>query len=131
MLLAFLGKETEEGKSPTLYATDGDSYVIQGWRVVDAEILAKLQVPDGETVVEIPPALLNHLAKDGLHGAVTSWVPPIVHVKENGNYIIQGRTVSDPDTLAGMDIPDHETCVEVSKVLIKALIEEEHGEADG
>lgn len=131
MLLTFLGKETEEGKSPTLYATDRETYVIQGWKVTDPEILAKLDVPEGQTLVEIPALLLSHLAKDGVYGVVTSWAPPIVHVKENGNYIMQGRSVSDPDALANMDIPDHETCVEVSKAIVRALLKEEHGTADG
>jgi hypothetical protein len=47
-----------------------------------------------------------------------------VHVKENGNYIIQGKGVTDTDALERMDIPEHETCVEVPKELIKALLKE-------
>jgi hypothetical protein len=44
MQLTFLGKETQGGDSPTLYATDRDTYVVQGWTVPCAP----------PTVVEIP-----------------------------------------------------------------------------
>jgi hypothetical protein len=69
--LRFLGKDSTPDDSPTLYATDQDSYVIQGWIITDATILARLTVSDDETVVEVPTALLDHLALDGLHGEVT------------------------------------------------------------
>ena len=124
MGIRFLGKVTEHGDSPTLYATDHGTYLIQGWKVTDPEILAKLDVPEGETVVEIYARLMAHLAEDGLSGVVTSWIPPIVHVKENGNLVIQGKRVADPETLARMNIPDHEDVVEIDKVTIKALLSE-------
>ncbi|MGH3933197.1 MAG: hypothetical protein ACRDTF_24850 [Pseudonocardiaceae bacterium] len=124
MEIRFLGKETDHGDSPTLYATDRETYLIEGWKVTDPEILAKLDVPRGETVVEIYARLMTHLAKDGLSGVVTSWVPPIVHVKENGNLVIQGRRVTDPDALAEMNIPDHEDVVEVDAAAIEALVSE-------
>lgn len=124
MEIRFLGKVTEHGDSPTLYATDQGTYLVQGWKVTDSEILAKLDMPEGETVVEIYARLLAHLAEDGLSGVVTSWIPPIVHVKENGNLLIQGKRVTDPEALAQMNIPDHEDVVEIDKVAIKALLSE-------
>jgi hypothetical protein len=42
--------------------------------------VARLTVPDDETLVEVPAALLNLLALDGLDGEVTNVVPPIVGV---------------------------------------------------
>ena len=36
---------------------------------------------------------------------VTSWAPPIVHVMEDGNYVIQGKRVSDQPVLSEMAIP--------------------------
>jgi hypothetical protein len=48
--LTFLGKSTQGGGSPTLYATDRDTYVVQGWRV-----------PGQETSVEIPMGLLEYV----------------------------------------------------------------------
>ncbi|MGH3971900.1 MAG: hypothetical protein ACRDS9_01025 [Pseudonocardiaceae bacterium] len=122
MHLTFLGKESHPKQSPTLFATDRDSYVVQGWIVTDPEVLAMIAVSDDETIVEVPAALLAHFAKDGLSGDVVNLVPPIVHITANGNYIIRGRRVTDPDALAQMTIPDHETCVEVSRSAITALV---------
>jgi hypothetical protein len=122
MKIRFLGKETEDGDSPTLYVTERRTYLIQGWKVTDPEILAKLGIPEGETVVEIYARLITHLTKDGLGGVVTSWTHPIVHVNENGNLIIQGKRVTDPEALAEMQIPDHEDVVEVDEAAIKALL---------
>jgi hypothetical protein len=59
MKLTFLGSESEGGQSPTLYATDRGTLVVQGWRVDDSDALAKLDIPGHETVVEIPIALLR------------------------------------------------------------------------
>ena len=124
MQLTFLGKESNPTESPTLFATDEGTYVVQGWKVADPEILAKLEVPTGETVVEVPARLFVHLAKDGVSGAIATWAPPIVHVTGEGNFIVQGKTVTDEATLGQMRIPDHEDCVEVTKAALKALLED-------
>lgn len=122
MHLTFLGKDSQPNQSPTLFATDRDSYVVQGWIVIDPEILSMIAVSDDETVVEVPATLMAHLAKDGLSGDVMNLVPPIVHMTENGNYIIKGSRVTDPEALGQMTIPDHEACVEVSRSAIVALV---------
>jgi hypothetical protein len=122
MHLTFLGKDSQPNQSPTLYATDRDSYVVQGWIVTDPKIIDRLSVPNTETVVEVPAKLLNHLAKDGFDGAVTNLVPPIVHVTAEGHYIVQGERVSDPSALGQMDLPDHETCVEVPRAAMIGLL---------
>jgi hypothetical protein len=44
--------------SPTLYKTDRGSWVVQGWEVTDAGALAQLNLPEGETVVEIPDRMI-------------------------------------------------------------------------
>lgn len=128
MRLTFLGKESNPTESPTLYATDRDSYVVQGWKVRDAGITSKLAVPGDETIVEVPAALFGHLVNDGLAGTVATWSHPIVHVMDSGNFIVQGKTVGNAEALGQMHIPDHEDCVEVDKAAIKALLEEN---ADG
>jgi len=120
--LRFLGKDSTPTNSPTLYATDQDSYVVQGWIVTDATTLARLAVPDDETIVEVPAALLDHLALDGLDGEVTNAVAPVVHVAPNGNFIIRGERVTDTEALSQMSIPDHETCVQVTKSAIVTLL---------
>jgi hypothetical protein len=122
MHLTFLGKESQPDESPTLFATDQDSYVVQGWIVTDPEILAMIAMSDDETIVEVPATLMAHLAKDGLNGDVVNVVPPIVHTTANGNYIIKGSRVADLETLGQMTIPEHETCVEVSRSAIMTLV---------
>lgn len=122
MKLKFLGKDSTPTNSPTLYATDQHSYVIQGWIVTDAATLTELTVPDDETLVEVPAALLDHLALDGVDGAVTNVAPPIVGVTANGNFIIQGKSVTDSAVLSQMNIPDHETCVHITKSAVVPLV---------
>jgi hypothetical protein len=51
----FLGKDTQGGGSPSLFATDRGTYVVQGWKV-----------PGHRTSVEVPKKLLRHLE----HGTV-------------------------------------------------------------
>lgn len=122
MRLRFLGKDSTPTNSPTLYATDQRSYVVQGWIVTDTATLARLTIPDDETIVEIPAALLGHLALEGLDGEVTSVGPPIVGVMPRGNYIIQGKRVTDAEALSQMSIPDHETCVHITKAAVIGLL---------
>lgn len=55
MELRFLGKDTQGGGSPTLFDTDQtmhgkEVYVLQGWKITDPDTLAKLDIPDHETV---------------------------------------------------------------------------------
>lgn len=55
---------SKNGGCPELYGTDRDTYIVQGTRITDPEILAKLRergLPDHETAVEVPKALLDHL----------------------------------------------------------------------
>lgn len=63
MALRFLGKETQSGNSPTIWA-DGQDYVVQGF-VPDPGTLAEIgQIPQGEAVIRVPRKLMAHLAKD-------------------------------------------------------------------
>ena len=45
--------------SPTVYRTDRDSWLVQGWIVTDPEALATMNIPEGETAVEIPDRMLQ------------------------------------------------------------------------
>jgi hypothetical protein len=65
MELRFLGKVTESGNSPTLYDTDQDMYLVQGWVVDDPGVLADLALPAGETAVVVPKELMKYLPKEG------------------------------------------------------------------
>ena len=122
MRLTFLGKESVPDQSPALYATDRDSYIVQGWIVTDPQILTVIMVPEDETIVEVPAKLMTHLAKDGVTGDVVNLIPPIVQVAENGHYIVEGKRVIDQEALGVMNMPDHETCVEVSRSAVVALV---------
>lgn len=59
MKIEFLGSDSYSGGSPSLYATDRNTYLVQGWRVSDPEAMAAVDVPEHEAIVEIPRALLR------------------------------------------------------------------------
>ena len=61
MSIRFLGGDTGGGGSPRLYQ-DGDDYLVQGYAVTEPELLAELNVPDGEAVVRVPKSLWQYLA---------------------------------------------------------------------
>jgi hypothetical protein len=60
MRLTFVGKDPESNPtgSPTVYRTDRESWVVQGWVVSDPETLAQMDVPPGESCVEIPDRMI-------------------------------------------------------------------------
>lgn len=62
--LPFLGGESGPNGSPRLYATDRGTFVVQGYKVEDAETLGQLRIPGHETVVEIPAELLKYFPRD-------------------------------------------------------------------
>lgn len=96
--LTFLGKSTQGGGSPTLFATDRQTYVVQGWKV-----------PGAAASVEIPKRLLAYLKLDTALDAA---------VRDTGrdSYVLSGAPVTDREALSQMDLPSHETCVEVGMV---------------
>jgi hypothetical protein len=61
MKLTFLGTSSANGDCPSVYATDKGTYVVQGWKVADGEALSHLDIPDHETVIEIPAELLRYM----------------------------------------------------------------------
>jgi hypothetical protein len=61
MRLRFLGKHSSPGNSPTLWATDKDRYVIQGF-LLGGDALAQVgDVPAGEAVIWVPRELMRYL----------------------------------------------------------------------
>ncbi|QIS24354.1 hypothetical protein F6W96_21390 [Nocardia terpenica] len=95
MHITFLGKHTQGGDSPTLYATDRGTYVVQGWKV-----------PGHNDQVEISHPLLAFLTPGTCLGV-------LLQDTGHGTFILGGQPVTDADVLAQMGLPDHETCVEV------------------
>jgi hypothetical protein len=62
MALIRLGKDPESpsGGSPTIYLDDvQDNYLVQGWKVEDAERLEQMDIPGHESVVEIPRRMVQ------------------------------------------------------------------------
>jgi hypothetical protein len=61
MRLTFVGKDPDSNPtgSPTVYRTDRESWVVQGWVVTDQDALAQLDIPAGEACVEIPDRMLQ------------------------------------------------------------------------
>ena len=66
MELTFVDKDPDSnpGDSPTLYRTDRGSWVVQGWVVTDPGVLGVMNIPDGETCVEIPDRLVPFFRQD-------------------------------------------------------------------
>lgn len=61
MKLTFVRKTALSGEAncPSLYATDRGTFLVQGWRVTDREALGQLDIPEHETVVEVPADVLD------------------------------------------------------------------------
>jgi hypothetical protein len=64
MKLHLLGTSSGKDGCPALYATDRDTYVVQGKLITDPEAIASLvDVRGDETYVEIPKDLLRFVAE--------------------------------------------------------------------
>ncbi|MGW3950710.1 hypothetical protein ACWEKM_07065 [Streptomyces sp. NPDC004752] len=54
------GPECKNGTCPTLWGTeDGKGFVVQGYVIIDPERLAQLDLPEGESAVMVPAAVLE------------------------------------------------------------------------
>ena len=59
--MKFLGvdPQTSGNGSPTIWE-DGDTYVIQGWRIIDPAIFEEIgEIPARETVLRIPKRMIQ------------------------------------------------------------------------
>ena len=62
MWLRFLGKHSSPGSSPTLWDTDENRYVIQGFTTLGAEALAQIgEIPADEAAIWVPKELMRYL----------------------------------------------------------------------
>jgi hypothetical protein len=66
MALTFLGTDpaSPNGDSPSIW-DDGDTYVLQGWRVTDPAVIAELlrtagrdHIPEQETLITLPKRMM-------------------------------------------------------------------------
>lgn len=66
MRLTFVAKDPESNpdECPSIYRTDRGTWVVQGWKVVDAEALSQMDIPGHETAVEIPDRLVPFFFKE-------------------------------------------------------------------
>jgi hypothetical protein len=63
MRLERIAGDCPDGRTcPTVYATDRDTVVVQGY-AIPAHELTQIVVPEGEAAVEIPIALLEAAAR--------------------------------------------------------------------
>lgn len=62
MHLTFVAKDPDSNPhgSPTLYRTDRDSWIVQGWTVTDTEALGQMRIPAHEGCVEIPDRMIPY-----------------------------------------------------------------------
>jgi hypothetical protein len=67
--LIFVAKDPESNPtgSPTIYQTDRDTWVVQGWLVTDCGALSQMDIPPGEGCVEIPDRMIQFFRQGG-HG---------------------------------------------------------------
>ncbi|MBW6433708.1 hypothetical protein KZ829_08120 [Actinoplanes hulinensis] len=62
MALRRLGKDPQSPNngSPTVYLDEeSGNYILQGWRVTDADRLAQMSIPAHETVIEFPRRMMR------------------------------------------------------------------------
>ncbi|MGW4249862.1 hypothetical protein, partial [Nocardia sp. NPDC004722] len=95
MRLRFLGKGgSKVGDCPTLFATDRDTYLVQGWRTAS---------PDA---VEIPHLLLGFAEPDTFIGAALADTG-------RGTFTLSGRPIDDHETLNQLTMEAFEAAIEV------------------
>ncbi|WP_280378023.1 hypothetical protein [Nocardia wallacei] len=93
--LTFLGKAGSLNKDcPTVYATDHETFVIQGWQT------------DEPDTVEIPHVLLGFIEQGSYVGAVLTDTG-------RGTFTLSGRVIADPETLGRLKLAEDEMAIEV------------------
>ncbi|GHE42063.1 hypothetical protein GCM10017673_50330 [Streptosporangium violaceochromogenes] len=127
MKITFLGKDpqSQDDECPSLYDTDRDTYLVQGWRVPGITPVA------GQACVEVPRAVMGHLAKSSqLTTPTTGQAAPMVSLTGHGTYLIHGQAVTDAEALEPLDVPAHEDVVEVPLTLRDVMRQEYAGASD-
>lgn len=120
---------------PTLYATDRGTYLVQGDKIQNPALLSPYNLAGKEDVVEVPAKLLEEIADatafPPLDETTVTTIPiraipagtssPSVSATSRNTFVVRGVKVTDPEALAMMDIPDHETVVEVPRDLLHGV----------
>jgi hypothetical protein len=65
MYLTLIGKDPDSNPtgSPAVYRTDRSTWVVQGWVVTDPQALSHMNIPEGESAVEIPDRIIPYLTQ--------------------------------------------------------------------
>lgn len=116
MRLIRLRSECPDTEScPSLYRTDRGTAVVQGYVVIDPEVLGAPILAAGETAVEVPFALFEGLTISDL----------TVYSTERGTALVRGTSVTDLEALDTLRLPIGETAVELDLVLPASLTKQE------
>jgi hypothetical protein len=104
MLLRLVRRDCDDGKTcPALYRTEGDSVVVQGWAVLDSDLLTQMALPAGSAAVEVPSGLLAEV--------LGSW--PALRPTGHGTVLVPGMPVKDAEMLRQLRLPAGERAVQV------------------
>ncbi|MEV7011530.1 hypothetical protein [Streptosporangium sp. NPDC051022] len=122
MRITFLGKDPDSDKDdcPSLYDTDRNTYLVQGWRT-------ETVVEPGQTCVEVPRRLMVRMVNSSQLEAPDDERPVEITLTDRDTYLIRGKAVVDAEALAAMSIPAHEDVVEVPLALRSAVRKEYAG----
>lgn len=93
MKVRLLGGPSGSQGSPRLYATDRDTFAVQGWKTAHAD---RIEIPHRLIAYAEPGTCLAGLADTG-----------------HGTFLVSGIPLTDPEALAAMEIPGHETVLEL------------------
>lgn len=92
MKITLLGTTSKDGQSPTLYDTDRDTYLVQGWRVLDPEALAAMTMPLAHEVVTDLELVARH----------AQWMDlAMAHATPYADYLEQDPSRESPTTVEG------------------------------
>jgi hypothetical protein len=86
-----------------------------------------LRVPSVDVIQNIPHTARYAVAGKGYGmklrhvNGCSGGTCPTVFETDRGTYVVQGAIVTDPEALASVDLPAHETLVEVPTELLASL----------
>jgi hypothetical protein len=146
LLIRFVGIDPDTGGDhcPAVFVDDhtGD-FILQGWTVSDPDVLAAVarycRITDGDSVVRLP-ARMRAIILEAVNGQGTAvqradrgdYWPAVLVDEETGDFIVHGRTISDPDVLAGVTryspIADNELVVRLPAWMRAIILEAVNGE---
>jgi len=76
MRLTFIGKDplSNPTGSPTVYTTERETLVVQGWKITELEVREQMDIPVHEDAVEIPNRMLPFFLEAFMRVAMKQFV---------------------------------------------------------